>query len=324
MKTYKVELELLGPVSTPFHSGTLFGHLCWRLREKEGEKALKQFLEELAEAPFLVSDAFPAGYLPRPLLPPQRGRPASRGPLTKITVHELDKIKKVRKRSWIRAEDFLDIRDRLSESALLERITGDGEGPGKLDEYRTAHNTINRLTGTTPPYGGLYFMDELWPREEPDAHWDVYVRCRQEASWLDEIFGLVGEYGYGKDASLGRGCFRATVSEADARLFEHRGNRLMSLSHGSLTGNMHEPRYRLATHYGKLGGERAVTGKQVDGETMLAPFKYPLSLLKPGATFAPGGEGPFGELLRGVHNIYKDVVHNAWHLTIPYTEVGDE
>ena len=135
---------------------------------------------------------------------------------------------------------------------------------------------------------------------------------------------LIGEHGYGKDASLGRGCFRVTVAEAGARLFESGGNRLMSLSHGSLTWNMHEPRYRLETHYGKLGGGRAVTGKLVGGETVLAPFKYPLSLLKPGATFAPGGEDPFGELLHGVHNLYDDVVHNAWHLTVPYTEVKDD
>ncbi len=323
MKTYKIELELLGPVSTPFHSGTLFGHLCWRLREKEGEDTLREFLDGLADAPFLVSDALPAGYLPRPLLPARRTGLAGRGSLTKVTVEDLDKIKQVRKRSWIRAGDFLDIRDHLSESALLGRLAGDTDGPGKLEVTRAAHNTIDRLTGTTPASGGLYFMDELWPVGD-GARWDVYVRCSQDASWLEEIFTLVGDYGYGKDASLGRGCFHAAVSEADPRLFDYPGNRRMSLSHGSLTPNMQQPRYRLETHYGKLGGERAVTGKQVDGEGVLAPFKYPLSLLKPGATFAPGGEEPFGELLRGVHNIYDDVVHNAWHLTVPYTEVENE
>ena len=169
MQTYKVELELRGPVSTPFHSGTLFGHLCWRLLEKEGEEALKEFLKGPAEFPFLISSAFPAGNLPRPLLPPRRRADPAENKLTPETVKQHQQLKKARKRSWIPVEVFLEIRGRLSEAVLLERLPPEDKAPEQLSEQRAAHNTINRLTGTTPASGGLYFMDEFWPRDGAGA-----------------------------------------------------------------------------------------------------------------------------------------------------------
>jgi len=286
---------------------------------------LLRFLDGVREEPLLLSDGFPAGYLPRPLVPPRR--PAqSRGPSKSGWLKELEQEKRLRNQPWVPVELFLEVRGRLSEATLLDalkRLDTERLQPG-LARHRVAHNTINRLTGTTPPAGGLYFIDEYWPRSQAGARWEVYVRSGRDAGWLEKMFNLIGEFGYGKDASLGRGRFRATVTEAERRLFDSPGNRFMSLSHGSLTTNMREPRYRLETHYGKLGGERAVTGVETNGQLLLAPFKYPLSLLKPGATFAPGDAGPFGELLVGVHNVYSDIVHNAWHLAVPYTEVQDE
>ena len=70
MADYRVRLTLRGPLATPLHSGTLFGHLCWAWHYRDGETGLGRWLEGLADDPLLISDAFPAGYLPRPLLAP--------------------------------------------------------------------------------------------------------------------------------------------------------------------------------------------------------------------------------------------------------------
>lgn len=304
MNYYRVRIELEGPLGTPLHSGTLFGHLCWARRYLDGEEALARWLASLEEGePFLISSGFPAGLLPRPMLAPVRGR-----------VEE----KRIRKRGVLPLSDFLALRNRLTAAALAEKAC-DAPGQAGRFEHRLAHNTIDRRLGTTPEEGGLYFVDEFWPRGAPDvdARWDVYVGASLSAGELAELFQRVGRLGYGRDATIGRGRFRAAVEAAPEGLFEASGRRRMSLSHGSLTPNMTRPRYRLEPHFGKLG---PVAAAQAGAN----PFKYPLVLLRPGATFEPAGSGPFGELLREVHPAAGFVRHNAWHLAISYDEPEED
>lgn len=303
MNYYRVRIELEGPLGTPLHSGTLFGHLCWARRYLDGEEALARWLASLEEGePFLISSGLPAGLLPRPMLAPVRGR-----------VEE----KQIRKRGFLPLSEFLALRSRLSAAALAEKLC-DAPAGGRFD-HRLAHNTIDRRLGTTPEEGGLYFVDEFWPRGAPDvdARWDVYVGASLSAGELAELFRRVGRLGYGRDATIGRGRFRAAVEAAPEGLFEAGGRRRMSLSHGSLTPNMARPRYRLEPHFGKLG---PVAAAQAGAN----PFKYPLVLLRPGATFEPADSGPFGELLREVHPSAGFVRHNAWHLAIPYDEPEED
>jgi CRISPR-associated protein Csm4 len=207
---------------------------------------------------------------------------------------------------------FLEVRDTLNESVLLDALGRSKNKCTRWLEHRTAHNTINRHTGTTPPAGGLYFVDEYWPAVDAGRDWDVYVRGDIGRELLEELFQRAGAFGYGRDASLGRGHFTAEVENAPPELFAHPGNRLMSLSHGTLTANMREARYKVHTHYGKVGPLLAVNQP---------PFKRPVTLLQPGATFAPADSGPFGELLGDVHPHLPFVRHHAWHLTLPYSEV---
>jgi len=297
---YRVRLELEGPLGTPLHSGTLFGHLCWARRYLEGEEALERWLASLEQGePFLISSGFPAGMLPRPLVAPVRGAVEP---------------KEVRKRPYLPLAHFLARGRRLSAQALAEVVT-DSPQEARLRSHRLAHNTIDRRLGTTPEEGGLYFVDELWPCARPGepVPWDVYVGGSLSGGELGELFQAVGRLGYGRDATLGRGRFRAQVEPAPEGLFDAAGRRRLSLSHGSLTPNMLEPRYRLEPHFGKLGPLAAA-------EAAFNPFKYPLTLLRPGATFEPADAGPFGELLRGVHPAADFVRHNAWHLTVAYDE----
>lgn len=304
---YRVRLKLRGPVATPLHSGTLFGHLCWALRNLKGEASLTHWLKELPEAPLLISDAFPAGFLPRPLLKPARP-PLMAGP----AVERGERDKSVRRRAWIAVDDFLSIRGAVSETSLLELLASGPAEPADLVEHRMAHNTIDRITGTTPAVGGLYFMDEWWPGESSCGDRDIYIRTELSAEHLQELFEHTGEHGFGRDASLGRGRFSAGLELATDGLFSAAGNRRLSLSHGTLTPNMQEPRYRLHTHYGKVGSLYSTSER---------PFKYPITLLRPGATFQPSDGGPFGELLTQVHRDLPQVMHNAWHLAAPYSEV---
>jgi CRISPR-associated protein Csm4 len=312
MTGYRIRIRLTAPLATPLHSGTLFGHLCWARRYQEGERSLVAWLKALPDAPLLLSDALPADCLPRPLLAPAEF-PAPDSDDKRALLSLLQKQKKARKVPHLGISDFLELRDAFSERRLLALL---GSRPpsraGPVASVRQPHNAINRRTGTTPESGGLYFMDEQW-HGEAAADWDIYLQGAVNADQVRDWFTQIGQLGFGRDASLGRGQFTVEgIGEADPRLFGwNGGNRLLSLSHGSLTPSMRAPRYKLHTHYGKLGG--------LFGGTAHSPFKYPLSLLAPGATFAPG-EGPYGELLTGVHPHRPETCHNAWHLCIPFTE----
>ncbi len=310
MADYRLRLTLTSPLATPLHSGTLFGHLCWIKRYRDGEQALADWLTEQTRNPLLLSDAFPAGCLPRPLLAPVERGEQGRDEGRKAFIERLKREKDQRKRGWITVEDFLALRDGLNESCLQKRLI---DLPGRVRSVRQAHNTIDRHTGTTPDSGGLYFMPENW-HDDQARQLDVYVRTDLDADTLRDWFAQLGEHGFGRDASLGRGQFVVEVEAADPRLFAHTGNRLLSLSHGTLSANMAAPRYKLHTHYGKLGGLYAGGAR--------APFKYPLTLTRPGMTFSPADDGPYGELLESVHPHHAEIRHHAFHLCLPYTEVA--
>lgn len=310
MADYRLRLTLTSPLATPLYSGTLFGHLCWIKRYRDGEQALADWLTEQATRPLLLSDAFPADHLPRPLLAPAERGKQGENEARDAFIRRLGEAKNRRKRGWITVEDFLALRDGLNEARLQERLAN---LPGRVHSVRQAHNTINRHTGTTPASGGLYFMPEDW-YDEPARRLDVYLRTDLDAATLRDGFGAIGEYGFGRDASLGRGQFVVDVKPADPRLFAHAGNRLLSLSHGTLSANMHAPFYKLHTHYGKLGGLYAGGAR--------SPFKFPLTLTRPGTTFSPADDGPYGELLEAVHPHHAEIRHHAFHLCLPYTEVA--
>lgn len=318
MRYFRIEIELVSPILTAIHSGTLFGQVCWAWRALYGESKLEEWLGNWEAAPLLLSSAMPAGYLPRPVL-----RPMRRDSTSKPSLGEIQGAKALRKTAWIPKPDFLQIRNGLTESGIMfslqTRSSADAwrvHGPNRLTEIRTAHNTIDRLRGTTPDEGGLYFVDEYWPEVAENRRcFEVYAGSSMDQQQLERLFAHIGEWGFGRDASTGRGRWRARVQPEDKGLFDGTGDRRMSLSHGSLTNNMKDPRYKLHVHYGKVGGGYGTTSN---------PFKYPLTLLRPGATFRPDSDGgPWGELLRDVHPEKSWIVHHAQHLTVSFTEGVD-
>ncbi|MEK0085285.1 hypothetical protein [Benzoatithermus flavus] len=312
MSLYRIRLRLEAPLGTGLTSGTLFGHLCWARRARHGAAALERWLRAMAagdEPPCLVSDGFPAGLLPRPLLPPPPV-PDDADPAA------ADTAKRCRRRRWVRREDWLELRAGLSAARLASALVD-----WQPSFATRAHNRIDRHTGTTPETAGLWFVDDDWSharrlpdgRDDPTAPLrDVYVSTALAPEDVFSLFVEIGQQGYGRDATYGRGRWSVEAVEPDPVLAACAGERLMSLSHGCLSAGMAEARWERWTHFGKVGIELAAAGAR--------PFKRPVLLMRPGATWRHG-PGPFGALLTGVHQDRPEVVHNAWHLAIPYTEV---
>lgn len=311
MAYYRITITPLSTLGTPLVSGTLWGHIAWAIYYVNGEKALKEWLLEQEDNPWLFSSFMPAGMLPRPLLkPPLRSR-VSPG------LGEMRKAKRIKKQQYVEESIFLQVRSNLNE-AVLERALGEsidaknGSEPFKIDDVK-AHNRIDRLTGSTPESGGLYFEEVQFFRKGAAYQGFAYtpVPCRER---LESLLGFVGENGFGRNASTGNGYFQCGIKE-EAELFSYEGNRLMSLSHGVMTGNMRKVRYKQHVHFGKIGGHYA--------NGSFSPFKYPLLMMCPGATFKPADNGPFGALLHGVHHdpALSSIVHHALHLPLAFSEV---
>ncbi len=65
MKLYRFTLTSQSAMGTPLVGDTLFGQLCWAVRNRFGEARLTALLEGYTEQrPFMVvSDAFPQNFL---------------------------------------------------------------------------------------------------------------------------------------------------------------------------------------------------------------------------------------------------------------------
>lgn len=143
MKFYCFNLKFKNSFSTPFQADTFFGHLCWTLTYTQGKDKLKKFLEPFraGEPPFLISDGFPSGLLPKPLT-------------VELTLVDPEQRKNVKKLEWVKISDFEKLRQGITPAELEIRIR---EDPLQIT---TVHNTINQLTNTVLSEGGLYTLSE--------------------------------------------------------------------------------------------------------------------------------------------------------------------
>ena len=312
LSLYQTRLELKSPLATPLASGTIFGHLCWAYREVFSEDALVKWLKDY-ENVWAVSDGFPKDLLPRPILKLKMFNPDN-APTNKD-------FKAIKKKKYITFDGFKAIRNNITEENLETHLRNYSE-----KSVRNAHNNIDRKTGTTPKEGGLYFLDEIWTKPAPrpmdengdtsDRFRDIYINAPQNSEKvIAELFNLIGQNGFGKDATTGRGQWEVRNVTRDETLGATNGNRCLSLSRGVIDDqNMHDIRCRVETHYGRTSANH----------TGISPFKYPLLLSLPGMTFKNNKRPRYGEIIQNVHPDRPEIIHNGFHVTLTYSEQLDD
>ncbi len=271
MKRYRLALRPLTPFGTPLAGDTLFGHLCWAATQRRGESGLADLLAGYTDGrPWAVlSDAFPAGTLPRPTLP--------------VGVAGLDIDPRDRKAlkaiEWLPADEcHLPVAQWIRSAAA--------DGLGGAPEHRsisrvavTTRNTINRLTGTTG-------RDQFAPRQidqicfGPDVMLDLYAVLDEQRMAVEEFRVLladVGRWGFGRDASTGLGKF---TIEGLAEVPEAAPSRhAMALAPCAFDPGVIDPDgcwWLPVTRFGRHGGTAALGGGG-------GPFKRPLMLARTGA-----------------------------------------
>jgi CRISPR-associated protein Csm4 len=263
MKTLRFTLQPLAPFATPLAGDTLFGHLCWALREARGDRGLAALLEGYTcGRPFLVvSDGFPAGLLPRPTAPDfVLGLDAEPGQRKRARTHR-----------WLPADGA-----GKPLARWMERLTD-----SKTAELAVlTQNTINRYTGTTGE-------DQFAPRQveriffAEGARLDVYAALDERRLSAEELHGLlagIGLHGYGRDATTGLGKF--TVEPVSEHVWpdQDRPHRnWLTLAPCVPDAEMLSAKgcyYLPLTRFGRHGNLAA---------TSAVPFKQPLMMMAAGA-----------------------------------------
>lgn len=226
MEFYEIPLVPKSAFGTPLKGDTLFGHFCWQAVHNPSllEGGLDAQLSRYPEEPFLIfSSAFPRlnkgrqGWaVKRPDLPLhflESGRGSRR--------EQMQAEKELKKKQWIRLNIWgglsLYQAEYLPDSEVFEnyngssspRLTVGQENEGFSLSVIRAHNTINRLTGTTGEAPFTPYASEVivYP---PGLELAVFALLDTKATSIERVVeGLsnIGRFGFGRDASTGLGRF---------------------------------------------------------------------------------------------------------------------
>lgn len=300
MEIFRIRIKPLTGFGSPLHGETLFGQLCWSLRYIHGEDRLEALLKGyLQNKPFaVISDGFPAGYLPLPNFPGFFWDGSEEDP------------KKLKARSLIALEN-LNKPIRQWRNLAKSSFELKSAGQGTYEDIQT-HNSINRTTGTT---GEGEFAPYLMPLKYfgEASRFDFYAlldTSRITAEELQQAVASFGQSGYGRDASVGLGKFE--IEEFTPVQFNWRAETFMALSGFSLSGMaIKEPTfYKVRTHFGRHGGLLAQSGN---------PFKSPVITTLAGAVVTPQQKinEPFiGSGIGGLSKVQASAVQQGYAIVV--------
>ncbi len=288
MNWYLARLQPLSPCATAPLGDTWFGQLCWAIVQGWGETRLGQLLDGYtAGHPFAVlSDALPAGYLPRPELPETYWH--ADAPFDVTQRKERQKLAWVPRHALTLAVNrWLDVAkndqpcaDTSNLSASL-RCSASDKLPWRVSRLQP-RNHLNRLKLCTDEAGfSPYTVRQTWYSR--DLELIVWLDPeRLEAQALRQALEAIVEQGFGKDASVGLGKFRVCdFAPIDFPTPPQNANACLTLAPCAPQGLPLKEQlcfYKPFVRYGRHGNVLALTG---------APFKLPLLMAHGGAVLTP-------------------------------------
>ncbi len=248
---------------------TLFGQLCWALRNRLGEAKLTQLLDGYtADQPFaVISDALPAGHLPRPALPGH----------TFVPLADSDR-KAAKKRVWLPVEYLAE-----PVAAWLQHCIPASDLPGGTAQaHPHPHNAIDRRTNTTGDGFAPYSLTRHWYGK--GAELDIHIvldETRLPITDLEQALHDIGELGFGRDAGIGLGRFAVNTLETSALPSQDNADAWLTLAPCAPQGlSWHAEKcfYTVFTRFGRHGDIGVHLGN---------PFKTPVLLANTGAVLSP-------------------------------------
>ncbi|OON98959.1 MAG: hypothetical protein ATN35_00445 [Epulopiscium sp. Nele67-Bin004] len=290
---YRWEFVVKTSVLTPFHSDTLWGHIVWAIKYLHGDKVFEEYLTKFVQdeyKPFIISNAFPKGYLPFINLPHSFDKPA-----TKAEAILLSNFKSlIQQVKFVPKDMFVKMKNGLSIVDIYNEYKKDPEYLTKLgmldfEQYETAtKNSIDRLTGGTDD-GALYSQVET----VYTTPLEVYIKV-QDDEYIQEAINYIGQTGYGKKASTGKGQLQTISFEKVDTLLDntHHTQAYISLSSyipkvGDYENCLHA---NISSKKGKIANSNEVN-----------PFKSPYCYYEAGSIFEGSVIDNKGQMLQGLH-----------------------
>ena len=213
------------------HSDTLFGAICWGIRQVYDKETLENILRKFknGKPPFLLSSTYPyittketekkTHFLPKPMQKPLKKEINSR--------EDLDKLKELKKLTFLPETIFNKYINReLTDEDFFNGITLhptkyllDGEEYAQegsvLIESESAYrlfkttsvqrNAINRLTNSTE--GMLFYDSETFFSQDVGLYFLLKMFGNDEKI-INAALSFLQDRGIGGDISTGKGCFR--------------------------------------------------------------------------------------------------------------------
>lgn len=304
MNIFKCQIKPSTPFATLPYADTVFGQLIWMMRFQG--KNVDKLLENYLFAPFLVVSDFLVdnrGNLPRLPLPIKNSS-------------KQEKLQNMLNMKLKKEYNLIDINYLLSQDKIwFHDLFENAEKQNKVKSSETVHCTINRMTGTT----GENAFSPYTVKEHifaDDISFSFYfgvqdITCQDVVDALE----LMGKYGFGKDASTGKGQFHLEkVEEVNITKCDN-PNALYTLGPTVLEG-MKAQRifYEPFTRFGKHGALYATSG---------TPFKNPVVMAKQGSLIINPESCYFENCYvgKGLDKLsaHIETVHQGYSLAIPLT-----
>lgn len=308
MEVIRLKIKPISSFKTNWASDTLMGAVYWSFLRREGSSALKDLLASFMDRqpPFLLSSGFPGDLFPRPFLPP---RPVAK---SRPTLQDIQEAKKFKKIAWISLSSFNAVRN--GEALQFE------ENEQPFIKELVIHNQIDRVTCTTAGEGTMYASEETFLNERYYSYLSVYAYVLPE--WKQTLVDLiedVGKNGLGGRSSTGKGAFTLEGYDTFSG-FASIENPNACITLGHMVPHASDPVkgfYKITIKRGRLGEERAKLNN---------PFKKPLIMFVPGASFYHAGNKQFlGRMVSNVSKAAPDAVQCGMVPIVParIPDLGD-
>lgn len=316
---YKLSIKPKSGLLTGLHSDTIFGHLCFRLKECFGEDALTAFLDcyKQGSPVVTISGGMPENngvqYFPLPVYDYNYDLKPFDAKKEKIA--NFLKLKKLKKIKLIPAGKLNSFLQNPSEPLQLNEEDTNNT-PFYTYEMRTCvqisretfRSEDEKLFRLAPMYlkpqsAGLYILIKVIDKEK-------YLEYEIE-NLLKSVFTL----GYGCKKSSGFGEFEIDGYEEYESLYEAKkpaGFITLSNYLPAETDGIEECSYDFAVKYGVMGEENALSKN---------PFKKPLIFMLPGSCFRTKTIKPaYGRVTREgeISPAKPEVVQNGFAFSINF------
>jgi CRISPR-associated protein Csm4 len=318
MKAYKCTIKLKSSVETPLEADIIWGSIIWALKYFYGKEEVEETIKEYStEPPLIISDGFPAGYLPCPLCDIPAERIENLIESSTNMSRTIGTIKKILHTDLLPEHIFRTI---IREPEKLTDIIKDclecNICPGSFKDINKENissicnkNNCFYLTGKNQTECDKIKTPPDYSLKEGEL-WDIYIVSKWSKERFLELLTFTGMNGYGRGSSIGKGQFvikHFIELSREERLDDYSGeeNGFMTLSSyiplAGEIGDIEKSRYKLLIKVGKLGGHYA---------SMENFFKYPVVMCRRGSIFpaSPGTKTYWGGLIKGVHQEIEELV----------------